>query len=343
MLLAVARRNFIAKGLSLSAQSGPVSLAICCLLLSTQRAWAESRNPRPVVSKPTETTRADKNVQDTSGSATANISLKKIVSFAPSNTELIYALGAEKNLEATCTFCDYPESAKQLPKAGTFVSANLERLTRLKPDTVVVVSGQEALASTLAHNRFDVKTLPNTKLSDISTNLLTLGTLTGKTTKSRELASHFDASLRGLHKILATTSKHPKVFYCVWPEPLLTVGKSSFLHDVITECGGINIAASATAAYPHFSAEKLMLTNPDVIILPFEAQGKISLKRAPWCTLRAVKEGHAYFLPAPEKNGLIRPTLRIINGLSWLCDKLYPEQTQQFQTWNANSAKLLGL
>ena len=268
---------------------------------------------------------------------------RKIVSYAPSNTELLYSLHADPELIGTCTYCDFPADAKAKEKVGTFISANIERLTRLKPDTVVLVSGQEALSGMLNHNGFHVRLLQNTKLSDIGDNLKALGSLTAHEQTAQRLADNFADALKQLHGLLLSEKKQPKVFYCVWPQPLLTIGKSSFLNDVVTACGGINIAASTTAAYPQFSAEKLIVSDPDVIILPYEASGKVDLKRAPWSVLRAVKSKQVFFLPEPEHNGLIRPTLRIILGLYWLSSKLHPKLDASLAHWRDSSMERLNV
>lgn len=267
----------------------------------------------------------------------------KVVSLAPSNTELLYSISAESTLAGTCTFCDFPAAAKRHEKVGTFVSANIERLTRLKPDIVVLVGGQEALAGMLSHNGFHVRILQNSKLSDISSNLRALGVVSGHEAKAQAVAGRFDLALSSLAQLLSVVREHPRVFYCVWPQPLLTVGRDSFLGDVVTTCGGVNVAGSTAGAYPQFSAERLLISDPDVIILPYEARGKISLNQAPWSVLRAVKTAHTFFLPEPERNGLIRPTLRIIDGLYWLSLKLHPELAASLQRWREQSAKAVAL
>jgi len=257
----------------------------------------------------------------------------RIVSLAPSNTELLYDIHAENELVGVCSFCDYPEAAKKIERTGTFVSANLERMTRLKPSAILLVSGQEALQGLLEHNGFHVYLLKNIRLTDIGQNIEQLGQITGNTSQAKDVDSRFSNALSSLRQILSTTKTQPKVFYCVWPQPLLTVGKNSFLDDVVTTCGAVNIAGDATAAYPHFSAEKLVLSDPDVIILPYEAHNKIDLKAAPWSLLRAVKQDKVYYLLEPEKNGLLRPTTRVISGLYWLCDKVHPELAPELKIW----------
>ncbi len=195
----------------------------------------------------------------------------------------------------------------------------------------------------LKHNGFHVRLLQNTKLSDIGENLRVLGALTAHEKNARELADNFADSLKQLHGLLSSEKKLPKVFYCVWPHPLITIGKNSFLNDVVTACGGVNIAAATTAAYPQFSAEKLIVSDPDAIILPYEALGKIDLKRAPWSVLRAVKSKQVFFLPEPEHNGLIRPSLRIITGLYWLSSKLHSELDTSLVKWRDSSLQRLNV
>lgn len=264
---------------------------------------------------------------------------KKLVSLAPSNTELLYDIGAQGEILAVCTNCDYPEEAKKIERAGTFTSANLERLARIKPDVVLLVSGQEQLAGLLSHNNFHVQVLENTKLSDISANVRTLGSIAGRSVQADKLANALDGSVTRLKKLVAVDPKQPKLFYCVWPQPLLTVGKSSFLNDVITACGGVNIAGSTNTAYPNFSAERLLIDQPDLIVLPAEAQGTQLLTRPPWTSLKAVKEKRYFYLPQGAKDGLARPTVRIVDGLYWLSERLHPELAKQLADWHAAAVK----
>ncbi|HEY9719640.1 MAG TPA: helical backbone metal receptor [Trichormus sp.] len=267
----------------------------------------------------------------------------RIVSFAPSNTELLFSIGSGNRLLGVCTYCDYPKEAAAREKVGTFVSANMERLARLKPDTIVLVSGQEGLASQLKHNGFNVRLLVNNRLSDIGANLRVLGQMTGRPSDADAIAAAFEKSLNSLHVLIASAHTQPKIFYCVWPQPLITVGNSSFLNDVITACGGTNVAANLSAGYPQFSAEKLLVSNPSIVVLPFESEKQNVLSRAPWTSLSAVKSHHYFYLPETDKNLLMRPTLRIIDGMEWLSERLHPEIKTQLQKWRDDANKAIKL
>lgn len=107
----------------------------------------------------------------------------QLVSFAPSNTELLYSIGAGDKLVGVCSYCDYPEFVKKKTIVGNFIAANLERLASVKPDKVVCVSGQEGLAGQLTHNGYKVLILKNDHLSDISKNLKDLAALSNSTAR----------------------------------------------------------------------------------------------------------------------------------------------------------------
>ncbi len=262
-----------------------------------------------------------------------------IVSLAPSNTELLIEAGAVDAIAGVCSNCPQvlpngKEQLKDKPITGTFTSVNLERLTRLKPDVVLLVSGQEAISSLLGKRGFKVVLLNNDKLSDIAANLRQIGELSGAKKAADEKATRFEHALQQLAALLKSAPTRPKVFYCIWPQPLLTIGSRSFLNEVITTCGGVNIASNLPQSYPHYSAEHLILADPDVIVLPYEAKDLSLFKRFPWNKLRAVKENRLFYLPAPKDDMLARPTMGVLEGLYWLTIKIHPELKSKLGDWH---------
>lgn len=246
---------------------------------------------------------------------------------APSNTELLYSLGAEDKLVGVCTQCDYPPQVKSKQRVGNFVTPDLEKLAAVRPDGIFLVDGQEPMEATIEkQNAFSTQPtlLTNTTLADISSNLVMLGNLTGNKSKALELSDQFDQTWKKIQQITSSSGSKPKVFFCVWPEPLVTIGKSSYLNDCITICGGTNVAGDIQGAYPQFNFEKLIVEQPDVIIMPAEAEHNLA-EREPWRSLKAVKNHRLYFLPARESDRLSRPTLRVLEGLYWLAERVHPE------------------
>ncbi|MCC7531127.1 MAG: ABC transporter substrate-binding protein [Candidatus Melainabacteria bacterium] len=264
-----------------------------------------------------------------------------VVSLAPSNTELLLDAGAGKAIVGVCSNCcqvlpSAQEHLKGKPTTGTFVSVNLERLTRLKPDVVLLVSGQEGIFSLLNKRGFKVVLLKNDKLTDIPSNLRQIGKLSGTEPATEQLSVKFDQALKELSATLRGASSRPRVFYCTWAQPLLTIGKKSFLNDVITTCGGTNIAGNLSQPYPHFSAEHLIMADPDVIVLPYDARDQAIFKRFPWNKLRAVRESRLYYSPAPKDDRLSRPSIGVLEGLYWLSIKIHPELKGKLDSWRRN-------
>ena len=259
----------------------------------------------------------------------------RLASFAPSCTELIEAIHGEDRLVGVCQFCDLPKTGKneKIERIGDFNSANLERLTRLKPDMVLAVTGQEALIGSLKKRGFAVTVFSNSSFADISKNLVAIGKLTNREQLALRQASDFDKSIKELQQICGGVKAKPKVFFCVWPQPLLTAGKGSFLNEAVTVCGGKNIAGELAAPYPHFSLERLVLANPDAVIMPYEAKANDYLHRSPWTELKAAKENRIYFLPKIESDRLNRPSTQVIEGLFWLGKSLHPEKESELTAW----------
>lgn len=255
----------------------------------------------------------------------------RLVSFAPSCSELVESLKAGNCLVGVCKFCDIPPG-DNVQRVGDFTTANMEKLTQLKPDAILTVKGQEALIHSLSKNGFKVITFSNSKMSDISHNLVEIGKLTKHLDSAQEQVRNFENSVSELKKLCNGANK-PAVFLCVWPQPLLTVGNTSFLNEAITICGGRNIGASLNEPYPHFSQERLVIENPEVVIMPAEAQTAEYLKRAPWSQLRASKTQRVYFLDKGMSDKLNRPSTEVIDGLYWLAVKFHPELEGELNSW----------
>ena len=264
--------------------------------------------------------------------STAERRASRIVSLAPSNTELLYSLGAQDQVVGVSSYCTYPPETKSKPKVGSFVSINWERLATLKPDIVLLVQGQESLSFQLKKHRIQSAVLNNKSLDDVAKNLLSLGKVCGKEEKAQKLATSFQSSIRSLKETLKNEPKR-KVFFCVWPKPIVTVGGDSFLNDVITTCGGSNIAANIKSGYPKYSPEKLIASRPELLVMPYESKNTNFKTTPPWSLMTAVKENRVYHLPDREHDYLSRPTLQIFEGLYEFARRLHPNKEAELKSW----------
>lgn len=261
----------------------------------------------------------------------------RIVSLAPSNTELIYSLDAGEQLIGVSDVCDYPPEAKKKEKVGSFNSIKLEKLSKLHPDKIVLIGGQEALANTLKKHGMQISLLDNSSIERIPENLEILGVITGKELRAKVLKDSFSKSLSDLKAIISKSKSRPRVLICVWPQPLMTAGRGSFMDQCITICGGVNCTGDLAQPYPRINPERLLLAKADMIIVPNEVRNEKFWLKAPWKYMKAVKENKLYVLPQHETDCLYRPTLRIKDALYWLASTLHPECKVEIEKWYGKS------
>lgn len=266
---------------------------------------------------------------------TAGKTARTIVSLAPSNTELIYSLGSEAKLVGVSSYCTYPPDTRTKQKVGSFVSINWERMAVLKPDVVLLVSGQEPLAIQLKKHNLKAVVLKNNSLNDVAKNLLELGSILACEKQAKLLADSYSQAIARLQSVVQKEPRR-KVLFCVWPKPIVTVGGDSFLNDVITTCGGINVTADIKVSYPKCSPEKILAAQPDLIVMPYESRNTKLSVTPPWSLLSAVRKNRVYFLPERQQDFLSRPTLRIFKGLYEFAAQLHPDRRAQLKAWLAS-------
>lgn len=257
----------------------------------------------------------------------------RIVSLAPSNTELVCALGGIDNLVAVSDVCDFPVEVLKKPKVGSFVALKMEKLAALKPDMVLLVNGQERALINLQQHKIPASLLSNHSIADIAANTCTIGKSLGKEKLSGDMARELRDSVGKFKTIVAAAKSKPRVFICVWPSPLMTAGATSFVSEAVTTCGAENIAAGIKSDYPVISLEKLVVAKPDVIIFPHEAVSQDFWQKGVWKTLPASRNGKLFFLPPPADDPLLRPTFRVLEGLYWVGTRVHPELSAQLEEW----------
>ena len=194
---------------------------------------------------------------------------ERIVSLAPSNTEVLFALGLGDKVVGVTEFCNYPEAAKAKPKIGGYSTVDLERTVAIEPDLILATNiHKDEIIPVLERLGLTVLTLDPKTLDEV----LEAITLTGKCTGKQEAASQLVAEMR--NRIRAVTDKtdnlseaqRPRVFYVMWHEPLRTVSSHTRIHELIGLAGGVNIAQDLGEGYPTISLEAVIQANPQVII-----------------------------------------------------------------------------
>jgi iron complex transport system substrate-binding protein len=255
----------------------------------------------------------------------------RIVSTAPADTEIAFALGAGSKVLAGTSYDDYPAAAKSLPKIGDFQNPSVEKIISFKPDLVLATSGIQAkLRDRLESLGIQVYVVDPTTLDALFTDLTNLGALMGTSVQADEIVAKMKATANGITQKLgvaqasSTTYTTPKVVVEIWGKPLMVAGKNTLIDNLIALAGGENIGAAAGPGFPQMSTEVLFQQNPDVYIATVGAQatpGQIA-QRSGYSALAAVQQNHVYTI---EDNLVVRPGPRIIEGLQQLAQMIHPE------------------
>ncbi|MCC6500446.1 MAG: cobalamin-binding protein [Anaerolineales bacterium] len=256
---------------------------------------------------------------------------QRVVSLAPSNTEILYAVGAGSQVVGRDEFSDYPAEAASVESVGgSFGEYSVEAIVALKPDLVLAAEiNTPELVSQLEELGVTVYYLKNpTTLEEMYGNLEIVAQLTGHDVT--EMVASLKARVAAVDEKIAPISARPTVFYEIDASDAakpFTYGPGSFGHLLIERAGGTNFStlAGITDAYPQVSLEQTVATNPSIIVLGDSMWGvtpESVQTRAGWEALDAVKNGNIF----PFDDNLVsRPGPRLVDGLEQLAKLLHPE------------------
>lgn len=253
---------------------------------------------------------------------------QRIVSVAPSNTEILFAVGAGAQVVGRDEFSDYPEEALSLPSiGGSMGEFSAEAIVALEPDLVLAAEiNTPELVKQLEDLGLTVYYLSNpTTLEEMYVNLEIVGQLTGHDVS--ELVASLKERVAAVDEKIAPLSFRPNVFYeidATDPTKPWTYGPGTFGDLLIERAGGFNIASSAADPYPQLSLEQIVVANPSVIVLGDAMWGVTpeSVKeRAGWESIVAVQDGNIFPI---DDNLISRPGPRLVDGLEALAKILHP-------------------
>lgn len=241
----------------------------------------------------------------------------RIVSLAPSITEIAYALGCDGGLVADTTFDDYPPAAKSLPHVADLSHVDLEALAELRPSVVLALHDQEKEGGEIAERlHVPVRYLPNRGLSDLYADIAGVGEACAKKAQAVTAAAELHDELDAIAAKASAERSKPRVLFLLGL-PGFTAGKGSFLDDLIRLAGGVNVAGGVDQPYPDLSGESIVAMQPDVIVVAHDVPfGDDVRSREPWRSLAAVKNGRIEV--SPDDDLIERPGPRIVQGLDWL-------------------------
>jgi len=244
---------------------------------------------------------------------------RRLISLAPSVTEILFALGLGDRVVGVTTYCDYPVEAQAIEKVGDTQKPNLEKIVSLKPDLVVISTASQLEEFVGNLERLGVPVYVNnpTDLGSLLDSIQRIADVAGVSESGHALVTDLHSRINEVHSRVAGLTR-PRVLLVLGSEPLITAGGGTFISDLITEAGGESISADQKTDYPLFSLETALARRPEVIFL--QAGGERlpnQLSDSP-----AVRAGRVYQL---EDAILLRPGPRIVNGLEQVARKLHPE------------------
>lgn len=264
----------------------------------------------------------------------------KIVSLAPSTTEVLFALGLDKKVIAVSDFCNYPYNfaawiaAGNMTSIGDFKNPNMEVIASLDPDLILATGGVQAeTVETLRDLGYKVLVLNPANISGVLQNIELVGNATGKTAEAKALISNIESRIDAVVNKVANAASKPKAYYEVWYDPtsLWTAGAKAWQNELIEKAGGVNIFADQQLDYFQSSAEAVISRNPDVILLPKEGMGKgepfwVSLDavkaRPGWSSINAVQNDRVCTV---DSDTISRAGPRVADAVEELAEAFHPE------------------
>jgi iron complex transport system substrate-binding protein len=255
------------------------------------------------------------------------VPVRRIVSLAPSMTETLYALGVEDLLVGDTDFCDYPPAALTKHKVGGVINPSLEEIASLKPDIVLVTKALNRLETVQALDRIGIPayaTDPHT-LAEIRSSVRKLADVLGNPAAGDALGQKLAETENSLGRRLQNLPA-ARVLFVVWTDPLISVGRHTFIADAIAHSGAISVVQSPQD-WPQMSLEEMVRLQPEFLVFASNHSETVArdlealAKRPGWSDLEAVRRRRF----AVVSDAVNRPAPRLFAAVEELARQLHPQ------------------
>lgn len=237
--------------------------------------------------------------------------VSSVVCLSPAHTEMIYFLNQEDKIKAVSTNCNFPNAVYLKEKAGTFLHPDIEKIVKINPDVVISGGGvQKKAIKNLENLNIPVIVLYPRNIDGIVENMNLLSFILG--------CRFCSAKIRNFEvKCKPRKNRNIKIYMELWDKPIMSIGGSSFLNDLIKRTGAENILNYVKQEYPKISDEIVIKKKPDVIILLYEPdkdfRNKPRFKNTP-----AGQKNNIFFMSKQEQDIFLRTGPRIIDAIATL-------------------------
>ena len=265
------------------------------ILLSLFTFWACSENKKIQPTKNFVTDDLHKKIE-------IELSPQKVITLAPNLTELVFDLGEGSKIIGNTKYCNYPDSAKKIENVADLLSVNLEKITALKPDLIFITAEGNSKAdyNKLISLGFKVFVSNPRNFAGIKKTMLDMGKIFKVSKKAEAIVNNWNAridSVKKTHEQIIAGS----VMFLISTNPIYSVGKNTFVHQILTFAGLENITADTDVNYPLLNREEILVRNPSYILLYETNNNDVQeiLKAYPeWNTLSAVINERIFFINA---------------------------------------------
>ena len=251
----------------------------------------------------------------------------RIVSLAPSLTETVYALGLQDRLVGDTDYCDFPPEARKKQKVGGAINPSLEEIAQLKPDLVLVTRHLNTLDTVHSLDALGIPsyaTDPRT-VDEIVASSKRLGEVLGAPEAGASIAEELQHRLDVLQQKIGSLPPR-RVLFVVWTDPLISIGKDTFIADALRRAGAVSIVDS-TQSWPQVNLEEVARLQPEILVFadshsetaPRNLDALAS--RPGWRILEAVRNRNY----AVISDAVNRPAPRIVSAIEDLAEQLHPE------------------
>lgn len=242
----------------------------------------------------------------------------RIVSLIPATTELLFAIGAGSTVVGRTAWCDAPGAALAVPSLGDGLEPNIEAIVATGPDLVILYPSTRnaTAAARLRELQLPAVQLRTDRLEDLSRAAMILGQLTGRSAGADSLVRVTDSALESVTR---RAVRPLSVLIMVWDQPPMTVGRGSFLHQIVERSGGRNVFGDLAGSSASVSLEAIAIRDPDVILTTSDTPAFAD--RAEWQVVRAVREhrfltvgGSEFLRPSPRAPAAVATLARLLDS-----------------------------
>ena len=261
-------------------------------------------------------------VDDLGRLVTINGTPERIISLAPSNTEILFALGLGDKVVGVTMYCDYPAEAQDKEKVGDYYGPDMEKIIALQPDLILATDFHRFdLIPALELQGFVVFAVAPQTLGDVQDSIDKIGKITGKETEALELVNGMTNNIAEMEEQMDELEEKPRVFYITWHDPLWTVGRNTWIDDLINISGGVNIFSQYFESGAMVEIEWVILLDPEIIITS-EWSYDWALNATELASTNASQTGRIYTF---DDDLAQRPGPRLVEGLEWFAYLIHPE------------------